>query len=787
MSAKEHDHDHDHATTMAHDNTASHHDGAARPAAGDARARLLEVAARARGQGAVAARAAHQGVRAGNDDGRADRSAVAPQLLPPHGREHGPRRSRGSVGCCRYEKEEIVPLARRPEAHVPGTDAAVRDDVRARRRRRTRSSRPRSRVARSTSTATPSIRSRVARSSRARSATPARDVRAGVDPPPLRSGSLAEPARTGARARRWKRSGRRSPTSRKNARAAGARVLSEATSSPTILALRAPSSSSRASCGTSTSRSRGTTSASARAPRSVASLRPIAQLDRAETIVTIDCDIFVEHPGVDEVQPRLRAQPPQGRLARHRQDEPPVVGRERHLEHRRDGGSPPRYARRARPAVRARARRRARRWRRRRQRVPQGDEGRAVHHGARRGAQGERGPRCRHRRSPSAARGPRGRREDQPGDRRRRRRRSTTSRIRTPSARTHVQAITQLAQDMAAGRVHDADHPRRQPGVRRTGRSRLRERAREGRRRRSTSASTPTRRRSKSTWHVPKAHFLEAWGDARTWDGTITDRAAADRADVRRSVVGRAALDAARRRARPARSSSRKRTSSASASRRNWRQSVHDGFVAGHRAAGRARARVDGAPPFKLTPSQQAGSKPQERRPRGRVSLLECDVRRSLREQRVAAGDARTSSRRSPGTTTRSSRRRRPQALGIDERHDDHRQGRRSSRSSCPATRCPVRRGTRSASCSAAVARRPAASVEASGGSRSPSAGTRTRSRTTKGFDIATRRTVSRDRRALRARERPGALELQARQQQAHGTTTRADSGRPRGRARSPS
>jgi len=24
------------------------------------------------------------------------------------------------------------------------------------------------------------------------------------------------------------------------------------------------------------------------------------------------------------------------------------------------------------------------------------------------------------------------------------------------------------------------------------------------------------------TWHVPRAHFLEAWGDVRTWDGTIT-------------------------------------------------------------------------------------------------------------------------------------------------------------------------------------------------------------------------------------------------------------------------
>src|SRR4029077_2587685 len=26
----------------------------------------------------------------------------------------------------------------------------------------------------------------------------------------------------------------------------------------------------------------------------------------------------------------------------------------------------------------------------------------------------------------------------------------------------------------------------------------------------------------KTTWHVPRAHFLEAWGDARTWDGTIS-------------------------------------------------------------------------------------------------------------------------------------------------------------------------------------------------------------------------------------------------------------------------
>ncbi len=27
---------------------------------------------------------------------------------------------------------------------------------------------------------------------------------------------------------------------------------------------------------------------------------------------------------------------------------------------------------------------------------------------------------------------------------------------------------------------------------------------------------------AKTTWHVPRAHYLEAWGDVRTWDGTLT-------------------------------------------------------------------------------------------------------------------------------------------------------------------------------------------------------------------------------------------------------------------------
>ena len=38
----------------------------------------------------------------------------------------------------------------------------------------------------------------------------------------------------------------------------------------------------------------------------------------------------------------------------------------------------------------------------------------------------------------------------------------------------------------------------------------------------STSACTRTRLREVCQWHLPEAHYLEAWGDARAFDGTVT-------------------------------------------------------------------------------------------------------------------------------------------------------------------------------------------------------------------------------------------------------------------------
>jgi MoCo/4Fe-4S cofactor protein with predicted Tat translocation signal len=90
-----------------------------------------------------------------------------------------------------------------------------------------------------------------------------------------------------------------------------------------------------------------------------------------------------------------------------------------------------------------------------------------------------------------------------------------------PDRMTHLESITQLAKDMQVGRVStliilggnpvydapvDLDFAGSLAKVNTS--IHLGEYADE------TS--------QKTTWHVPRAHYLEAWGDARTWDGTIS-------------------------------------------------------------------------------------------------------------------------------------------------------------------------------------------------------------------------------------------------------------------------
>jgi MoCo/4Fe-4S cofactor protein with predicted Tat translocation signal len=108
-----------------------------------------------------------------------------------------------------------------------------------------------------------------------------------------------------------------------------------------------------------------------------------------------------------------------------------------------------------------------------------------------------------------------------------------------------------------------------------------------------------------ATWHVPRAHFLEAWGDVTTWDGTVTigqpviaplyggisaielygmllgdDKGGYE---LIQAVHKDRGLDG------------------------NWKQNVHDGFVAGT-AAAPTSPKVDELAAPALSPSQQAGS-----------------------------------------------------------------------------------------------------------------------------------------------------------------------------------
>ena len=116
-----------------------------------------------------------------------------------------------------------------------------------------------------------------------------------------------------------------------------------------------------------------------------------------------------------------------------------------------------------------------------------------------------------------------------------------TQTARSASRSTSSTSLRELVADMNAGTVDLLRHPRRQPGLHRAGRPAVRRRARQGRSCASTSACTTTRPSALCHWHIPEAHFLEAWSDARAFDGTVVDRAAADRAALRRQVGARAA------------------------------------------------------------------------------------------------------------------------------------------------------------------------------------------------------------------------------------------------------
>jgi molybdopterin-containing oxidoreductase family iron-sulfur binding subunit len=512
-----------------------------------------------------------------------------------------------SSGCRRYEKEEIVPLSRRPEGHVPGQVLYYS----------------------TTFELAGAAQAVVATSYEGRpihiDGNPDHPFAGGaIQPGTKRHGgvstfaqgsilNLYDPDRSQTILNKPKGATESKGSSIQVFEAAlvdikkalgtpGARVLSEATSSPTVLALRRKLESSGVVWHEYEPLSWDNERVGLRTAFGRV-VRPLAHLDRAETILTIDCDLFVEHPaaakynrdfarsrrkdgslGVGKMNRLWAAESVMtntGAMADHRLGMRAELGLPfaLALDAALSGGGSPssEFLKETKVAqfitvlaeeLKANA-------------------GRAVVLAGRRqppevhaivakinqaiGAVGQ-----------------------------------TLDYIEDPDAERphHVQAITQLAQDMAAGRVHtlimlggnpvydapaDLDFANALSKV--TNSVHLSEYADE------TSLA--------STWHIPKAHFLEAWGDARTWDGTISLAqplivpmwGGLSSAELLSMLLGdklgsevlvRGTVEAM--------------------NKGSWKQMVHDGFVPGT-AFQPAQVSLAALPAFNLTPSQQAGSR----------------------------------------------------------------------------------------------------------------------------------------------------------------------------------
>jgi molybdopterin-containing oxidoreductase family iron-sulfur binding subunit len=111
----------------------------------------------------------------------------------------------------------------------------------------------------------------------------------------------------------------------------------------------------------------------------------------------------------------------------------------------------------------------------------------------------------------------------------------------------------------------------------------------------------------KTSWHVPRSHFLEAWGDARTWDGTITMAqpliapiyGTLSSAELLSAILGdnKSGEELVKE--------AHEKLGIAAA----WRKSVHDGFVANTALPVVENAAVAGFAPPQLTESQRGGTK----------------------------------------------------------------------------------------------------------------------------------------------------------------------------------
>jgi MoCo/4Fe-4S cofactor protein with predicted Tat translocation signal len=112
------------------------------------------------------------------------------------------------------------------------------------------------------------------------------------------------------------------------------------------------------------------------------------------------------------------------------------------------------------------------------------------------------------------------------------------------------------------------------------------------------------------TWHLPRAHYLEAWGDGRGWDGTISiaqpliaplhgGKSAIELVAMLLGDSTREGIDIVKR-----------TLARRLGDERVWRRAVHDGVVAGS-ALAPVQPQVKSIPPLAFAPNELGGSEAQ--------------------------------------------------------------------------------------------------------------------------------------------------------------------------------
>ena len=112
---------------------------------------------------------------------------------------------------------------------------------------------------------------------------------------------------------------------------------------------------------------------------------------------------------------------------------------------------------------------------------------------------------------------------------------------------------------------------------------------------------------AKTTWHVPRAHYLEGWGDVRTYDGVVTMAqpliepmfGGLSTIDLLQLVLG----------AEPDAMKEVQATFAELGAQVTWRKAIHDGFVPGTTLAAESGIAVGQLPVVQLSDTQRAGSR----------------------------------------------------------------------------------------------------------------------------------------------------------------------------------